>query len=146
MIVETFCLINIINKKKHRDCRFETLWLCYEQPLLKMMNSYSFGNTPATNQTSDVRDKSLVQAKFDCLNTRGAYVSRLSHSTELLALACNQKYVEHNCLLFMSVSNGTVLPVNLRNFGLNLQARGRFVLENIFISQIHLYKVYFKSN
>jgi hypothetical protein len=62
---------------------------------------------------------------MNCLYTRGAYVIKLSHTGDLLALACNQKYVERNCLLFMSPSNGAIFPVNLRNFGLNVGARGR---------------------
>lgn len=65
------------------------------------------------------------QPKIDCLYSRGVYVAKLSHSTELIALACNQKYVERNCLVFMSVANGTVFPVNLRAFGLGNDAKGR---------------------
>lgn len=67
----------------------------------------------------------MVENKFNCLYTRGAYVVKLAHSVDIIALACNQKYVEHNCLVFMSATNGSIAHVNLRNFGLNLNARGR---------------------
>ena len=63
--------------------------------------------------------------KKNCLNTRGAYVVKLSHSGDLIALACNQKYVSRNALVFMSPANGTICPVGLRNFGLSMEARGR---------------------
>ena len=62
----------------------------------------------------------------NCLYNRGAYIIKLSHSTDLLAIAANQKYVKHTCLVFMSPSNGTLFPVDLRNFGLNSEARGRY--------------------
>ncbi len=79
------------------QCRFETVWICY--------------------QPNDL--------KLNCLYTRGAYVLKLSHSADLLALACNQKLINNTSLAFMSVANGTILPVNLRNFGLNKDAKGR---------------------
>ena len=69
-----------------------------------------------------------INTKVPCLLTRGSYVLKLSHSADLIALASNQKYVERNSLVFMSPCNGTVCPVNLRNFGLNAEARGRSVL------------------
>ena len=67
------------------------------------------------------------EKKLTLLYTRGAYVLKLSHSADLVALACNQKYVENTCLTFMSPFNGALTHVNLRNFGLNAQARGRLV-------------------
>ncbi len=101
--------VSIIN----RQPRLETLWISH-QPNLHALN---------VSLSSPSRDSN----KMSFLYTRGAYVIKLSHSGDLLALACNQKYVEQNCLLFMSPSNGSILPVNLRNFGLNAEARGRFV-------------------
>lgn len=99
---------------------FETLWLCYEQPCLYLINNYTF-----TNSDQSQNLVALKSDKFTPLHTRGAYVIRLSRSADLLALACNQKYVDQNCLIFMSIANGNVLPVNLRNFGLKAESRGR---------------------
>lgn len=95
------------------QCRFETLWISYEPSGMALNNNYNFNNSRdmTKNNTS--------------LNTRGAYVVRLSHSADLLALACNQKYVERSSLVFMSPASGTICPVNLRNFGLGSNARGR---------------------
>lgn len=59
------------------------------------------------------------------LHTKGAYVVRLSRSCDLIALGVNQKYVDQTALGFMSTANGSIAPVNLRNFGLSEKARGR---------------------
>ncbi len=80
------------------QCRFETLWISYEPSLA---------------------------GESALLSTRGAYVVRLSHGGDLMALACNQKYVERSSLVFMSPASGAVCPVNLRSFGLSKDARGR---------------------
>jgi len=76
------------------------------------------------------------------LYTRGAYILKLSHSADLLAIACNQKYVEHTCLAFMAPLNGALTHVNLRNFGLNAQARGRLELITIYILDLIFYSAY----
>ena len=52
-------------------------------------------------------------------------MARLSHTTNLIALAINHKYAERTRLVFMSPTNGTILPVQLRHFGLSAQTRGR---------------------
>ena len=98
-----------------RQCHFETLWISYQPNTL---NFFQF------NSQLNVQD-AHVPAKIDCLYSRGAYVVKLSHKADLIALACNQKFVARNSLVFMSVSNGTVFPVNLRAFGLGNGAKGR---------------------
>jgi hypothetical protein len=117
-------IVNVLKIKwngynKENDSSFETLWLSYENLSLSFINNNCFNNT----------SNSLITSKFDSLHTRGALVLKLSHSADILALASNQKYVENNCLVFMSVSNGTVFPVNLRNFGLKNQAKGRLEIK-----------------
>ncbi len=98
--------------------RFETLWISYE-PSWEGLQAESRPGLSGGN-VSLVTNKSNM-----LLNTRGAYVVRLSHSGDLIALACNQKYVERNSLVFMSPSSGAVCPVNLRSFGLGNDVRGR---------------------
>ena len=86
-----------------------------------MPTSFGLRSNFGLNKSREV----LVENKFNFLYTRGAYVIKLSHGADIIALACNQKYVEQNCLAFMSPFNGVITHVNLRNFGLNSQARGR---------------------
>lgn len=95
------------------QCRFETLWISYEPTESQFNNSFNL------SCTSDTLNRKT------CLNTRGAYVVRLSNSADLIALASNQKHVERNSLVFMSPANGAICPVSLRNFGLGSDARGR---------------------
>lgn len=98
------------------QCRFETLWLSYEPTETQFNNSFNI---------SCASDLQVQANRKTCLNTRGAYVVKLSNSADLIALASNQKYVERNSLVFMSPANGAICPVNLRNFGLGSDARGR---------------------
>lgn len=102
----------------NRECRFETIWLCYQPQLVKYTDSISFS-----------LENGQHPVNFASLYTRGSFVIRLSHSSDLIALASNQKYVDQTSLVFMSTANGSLLSVNLRNFGLNEKARGRLVVE-----------------
>jgi hypothetical protein len=110
------------------QCRFDTLWISY-RPHESVLNVLNESNLLAKNTDQIVSYDSKNKIR-SCLNTRGAYVLKLSHSADLVAIGCNQKYVERTTLFFMSPSNGSVFPVNLRNFGLNSEARGRY--ENLF--------------
>jgi hypothetical protein len=103
----------------HRQCRFQTFWLSHIHQPNVFQNLSSQNESRTTNGDGDEKNLTL-------LYTRGAYVVKLSHTTDLIALACNQKYVEQTCLTFMSPLNGALTKVNLRNFGLNSQARGRY--------------------
>ncbi len=99
--------ISVLNKNYNlkfnsSQCRFTTLWICYQPTEMKS-----------------------TQFKIQCLYTRGAFALKLSHSADLLALACNQKFINDTSFLFMSVANGSMCPINLRNFGLNAEAKGR---------------------
>lgn len=53
-------------------------------------------------------------------------MARLSRKSDLVAIVSNQKYVDQTNLIFMSTANGSVLPVNFRNFGLGEKAKGRY--------------------
>lgn len=106
------------------QCRFNTLWISYQPSEMSFNNSYNFSSSSCQVAASN---------KKSCLNTRGAYVVKLSHSGDLIALACNQKYVADNSLVFMSPANGTICPVGLRNFGLSMDARGRSVIFHKFL-------------
>jgi hypothetical protein len=78
-----------------------------------------------TNYFPSVADR--LCPKFEMINSRGTYVCKLSNKCDLIALAINQKHVHKTCLTFMSPINGAIFQVNLRNFGLSEDAKGRFV-------------------
>jgi hypothetical protein len=89
-----------------RKTRFETLWKTFFPPLIQQN----------------------ICPKFECINSRGSYVCKLSHSSKLLAIGLNQKFVNRSCLIFLSPINGSIFQANLQNFGLQEDAKGRFVI------------------
>ena len=89
-----------------RKTRFETLWTTFFPQLIQQN----------------------ICPKFECINSRGSYVCKLAHSSKLLAIGINQKLVNRSCLIFVSPISGSIFQVNLRNFGLQDEAKGRFVL------------------
>lgn len=102
--------LNLCEITSSDQSRFETLWISHQPATLGFLNTIITDND-ASN--------------FSCLHTRGAYIIKLSHSADILALACNQKHVENTSIVYYSPANGAVHPVNLRNFGLNSKAKGR---------------------
>ncbi|RNA29525.1 hypothetical protein BpHYR1_050020 [Brachionus plicatilis] len=115
--------INILRIKwdncntKPSECRFNTMWISHEPKLENYLNQ----------RGCDSKEKldSQQNGKFEPLGTRGAYVLKISHNSDLAVIAVNQKKIENCLLLFFSLSNGKIRQVNLRNFGLNGSAQGR---------------------
>lgn len=62
---------------------------------------------------------------YQALNTHDSLILELSNNTQLVAFAINQKYSNKTCLQIISSDTGALFNVNLRNFGLKLDSKGR---------------------
>ncbi|CAF0732115.1 unnamed protein product [Brachionus calyciflorus] len=117
---ENQIVLNVLRIKWHNqfsnssECRFDTIWLTHYLTL---------NQTKEDNTISESVEKD--KSRLKCLYTRGAYVIRISHSSNLLAIAINQKSVKNSMVKFMSISTGHSREINLRNYGLNQNAQGR---------------------
>ena len=98
------------------ESRFETIWIMHELNV-----------SPKSQVEGDNNVEKDNNFNLKCLFTKGAYVTRLSHNAKLISIAINQKKVENGLLGFTSIVSGKIKKINLRNFGLNSTAQGRFV-------------------